>query len=353
MHAPSPAGTGSAAPDPAGIVAVACDPALLARAAAAAEALGATLAAGDWTDPAPDGLALVIDLDRHGADRALRALRARPPTERAAVLALSADPALREAALAGGADDVAAWPGPPLYTDLRVRRFLEGALATTRGGGRLADAQIERMRAELEAVQEEIIVRLTRAGAYRDRETADHILRMARYCEIIAGELGLSPEASRFLYLAAQMHDIGKMGVPDAILRKPGPLDADERAVMDGHTAIGAEILEGSAFPLIQAAETIAATHHERWDGTGYPRGLAGEAIPLAGRIAAVADVFDALTSQRAYKASWSLDEARDALLAERGRHFDPACVDALMRRFDEVRRIAEGGEASPAPAPR
>jgi putative two-component system response regulator len=304
---------------------------------------GATLATAGWTELLADGPgfdALVID-------HAALAATDNPPASLGAlapILLLAPSGETREAALAAGADDAAPWPCGPAEIGVRLEGFLERALGRRAGAGdrAWAEAQVERMREQLEAVQEEIIVRLTRAGAYRDRETGDHILRMARYCEIIALELGFSRETSRFLYLAAQMHDVGKMGVPDAVLRKPGPLTPEERAVMEGHTAIGREILRGSAFPLIRAAELIAATHHERWDGAGYPEGLAGEAIPIAGRIAAVADVFDALTSQRPYKTRWSIDDARDALLAERGRHFDPACVDALLRRFDEVSRIAQ-----------
>jgi putative two-component system response regulator len=164
---------------------------------------------------------------------------------------------------------------------------------------------------------------------------------MARYCKLIAQELGFPEETCRFIYNAAQMHDIGKIGIPDAILQKPGRLTADERVVMEEHTVIGEAILQGSASPLIQAAEMIAATHHERWDGTGYPRGLKGEEIPIAGRIAAVADVFDALTSERPYKPGWPLAKARDEILSNRGGHFDPACVDAFLRHWDKVETIA------------
>ncbi|KAA2238098.1 HD domain-containing protein [Salinarimonas soli] len=276
-------------------------------------------------------------------------LRARGPLLPLLYIAAPEAARARVAALENGASDVAVWPCATVEIETRLHRFLalEACALALRRERAWTERQTERMNDQIEQVQEEIILRLTRAGGYRDRETGDHILRMARLCELIALELGFSAETSRFLYLAAQMHDVGKIGVPDAVLQKPGPLTAEERAVMESHTEIGREILRGSAFPLIQAAEFIAATHHERWDGTGYPNGLRGKDIPVAGRIAAVADVFDALTSNRAYKRSWSIEDARDALLRERGGHFDPDCVDALLRRFTEARGIVEFAEAA------
>ncbi len=257
----------------------------------------------------------------------------------------------RAAALAAGAADTVGAPCYEIDVQARVRNLVRARLAeiALERHKRWASVQLGRVRAELEASQEEIILRLSRAGEYRDQETGEHIVRMARYCELIGLELGFPTDTCRFLYLAAQMHDVGKIGVPDAVLQKSGPLTREERAVIERHTLIGRQILSGSASPLIQAAEIIAATHHERWDGAGYPEGLRGDEIPIAGRIAAVADVFDALTSARAYKRAWSLDEAREALLRERGRHFDPDCVDAFLRRWREVVAVAQanGGAAA------
>jgi putative two-component system response regulator len=139
------------------------------------------------------------------------------------------------------------------------------------------------------------------------------------------------------------MHDIGKIGISPAILKKPAKLSPEERAEMEQHTLFGEKILEGSSSPLIQLAAIIAASHHEKWDGGGYPRGLKGSDIPIAGRIAAVADVFDALTSKRSYKNAWPLEDSRQYLLEQRGRHFDPACVDALLRRWNDVTAISSG----------
>jgi putative two-component system response regulator len=147
----------------------------------------------------------------------------------------------------------------------------------------------------------------------------------------------------RTIHLAAPLHDVGKIGVPDEILFKPGRLTSDERARMQLHTEHGEDILGGSNWTLLKVAAAIAAGHHERWDGAGYPRGLAGEDIPLPSRIVAVADVFDALVSPRSYKQPWSLEEARRYLMEERGHHFDPACVDAFLARWDEVVAIGAG----------
>jgi putative two-component system response regulator len=259
------------------------------------------------------------------------------------VVARSDSDGFKRAVLEAGAADVLVRP----FTNIEFERRVGGVLrqrACKRAleeKERWIEAQVAKVRRELEARQEEIILRLCRAGGYRDHETGEHIIRMARYCQLIAEELGFPAETCRFIYSAAQMHDIGKIGIPDAILQKPGKLAPEERVIMQEHTLIGESILQGSASPLIQAAEIIAATHHERWDGAGYPRGLKGEAIPIAGRIAAVADVFDALTSERHYKPGWPVSAARDELIRLRGTQFDPACVDAFLRRWDDVLAIA------------
>ena len=282
--------------------------------------------------PAVDGLA-VAECCRAAASDGLPII----------VVAAADQQGVKAAALEAGCDDVLVRPFSPLEFERRVRNVLRQAAYRTslQQNERWIGAQVASVRRELEGLQEEIILKLCRAGGYRDHETGAHIVRMARYCELIADELGFPRETCRFIYSAAQMHDIGKIGIPDSILQKPARLTPEERRVMEEHTLIGEAILQGSTSPLIQAAEMIAGTHHERWDGTGYPRGLKGEAIPIAGRIAAVADVFDALTSERQYKRGWPLDKARDELLRHRGAHFDPACVDALLRRWEEAATIA------------
>jgi putative two-component system response regulator len=187
--------------------------------------------------------------------------------------------------------------------------------------------------------REALIGRLCRIIAYRDEETGGHIERMAHYCQLLASRLGLHAESMR---IASAMHDVGKIAVPDRILLKAGPLSPGERAEMERHTEIGHAILTGSGSKLLELAATIAYTHHERYDGTGYPRQLAGEAIPVEGRVAAVADVFDALTSQRPYRAALPMDEALETMIAERGRHFDPHVLDAFLDSVDEAVAIHE-----------
>ena len=160
---------------------------------------------------------------------------------------------------------------------------------------------------------------------------------MSLYCSVIAQGLNLDKNQCDLIYRAAPLHDVGKIGISDNILLKAGPLDPEERLQIEKHTLFGEAILSGSSSDLIKAASEIAAAHHERWDGTGYPRKLKGEEIPLAARIVAVADVFDALTPQRPYKRAWSLDDARNAIVAGKGTHFDPACVEAFLRNWDVI----------------
>jgi putative two-component system response regulator len=215
---------------------------------------------------------------------------------------------------------------------------------------RSAAAERETYRAHLDTIR-----RLVVAAEYRDRDTAMHIERIGRYSALIAERLGLPPGRQEVLRHAASLHDIGKIGVPDAILHKPGPLDEAERRLMETHTVIGARILEGSLSDVLRVGSEIALTHHERWDGTGYPHRLAGPAIPLHGRICAVSDVFDALTSDRPYRAALSVDTVFEMLEAERGRQFDPEVLDAFLADRGEVAAIrrelmAHQGVAERAP---
>ncbi len=205
----------------------------------------------------------------------------------------------------------------------------------------LAD-EVKKATAQILARENEIILRLSKATDYRDPETGAHILRMAHYARHIAENLGL-PEAERdLLFQAAPMHDIGKVGVPDQILLKPGKYEPEEFEIMKSHARIGYEILNNSEIPVLQAGAQIALTHHEKFDGSGYPDGRKGEEIPLFGRICAVADVFDALTSLRPYKPAWEIERAVVLLREEAGRHFDPACVEAFLARWDEVLEIKQ-----------
>ena len=181
-------------------------------------------------------------------------------------------------------------------------------------------------------VQFEFAHRLATVAEYRDDATGTHAARVADISRRIAEQLALPAESIRLIELAAPLHDLGKVAIPDAILLKPGALDLQERAAMEEHTLIGARMLEGSSMPVLQVARAIAISHHERWDGTGYPHRLDGPRIPLPGRIVAIADVFDALTSDRPYKRAWPLSLALREIGALRGSHFDPVIADAFLR---------------------
>jgi putative two-component system response regulator len=195
---------------------------------------------------------------------------------------------------------------------------------------------------KLKKTHVELIQRLGRAAEYKDNETGMHVLRMSRYSQVLAKAAGLSDDEADDLLQAAPMHDIGKIGIPDDILLKPSKLTPDEFAHMQHHTHIGAEILGDSEAGLIQLAHTVAMTHHEKWDGSGYPNGLKGEDIPLAGRIVAIADVFDALTSKRPYKEAWSVEKTLNVIKKDSGTHFDPNLVELLEANLDEILRIKE-----------
>ncbi len=181
------------------------------------------------------------------------------------------------------------------------------------------------------------IYKLSRAAEYKDKNTGAHIMRMSEYCAVIARRIGLDETDVDMAAYGAPMHDVGKIGIPDRILLKPGKLDPDEWEIMKQHTIIGAQILAGSDAEFISLAEVIALTHHEKWDGSGYPRGLRKSEIPLAGRIVAIADVFDALTSQRPYKEPFPTEESLDMIRQSRGTHFDPEVVDAFFMIEDEI----------------
>ncbi|ABG40766.1 response regulator receiver modulated metal dependent phosphohydrolase [Paraglaciecola sp. T6c] len=193
---------------------------------------------------------------------------------------------------------------------------------------------------ELRRTRLQVIQRLGRASEYKDNETGTHILRMSHYSKIMALAYGLTETAADNLLHAAPMHDIGKIGIPDSIMLKPGKLTDEEFTIMKTHPEIGAEILGDSDSDLIALAKTVSLTHHEKWDGTGYPNGLKGENIPLEGRIVAIADVFDALTSKRPYKDAWPVQEAVDFIHAQSGKHFDPALVALFKGCLPEILEI-------------
>lgn len=193
---------------------------------------------------------------------------------------------------------------------------------------------------ELNNTRLEIIRRLGRAAEFKDNETGMHVIRMSWFSKFLAEQIGKEESWCELLYNAAPMHDIGKIGIPDRILLKPGKLDNNEWKTMQKHTEYGAEIIGEHPSPLLQLAKEVAVTHHEKWDGTGYPLGLKQEEIPLASRIVAIADVFDALTSERPYKKAWSEQDAVNLLKSESGKHFDPELVPKFIECLPKIREI-------------
>jgi putative two-component system response regulator len=223
---------------------------------------------------------------------------------------------------------------------VRTHLQLKMAQAALQRQNELLEDKVRERTIELEKTKLEIIDRLGLVVEYRDEETGYHIKRMGEYCRLLGSAAGLSMAECHVLAQAATVHDIGKIGIPDAILRKPDNLRDGEWEIMKQHPTIGSRLLAGSESRILQAAEIIALTHHERWDGTGYTRGLAGEEIPLYGRIACICDVFDALISQRPYKQAWSFERALEEIQNESGKHFDPRLVTLFIALEPQIRQI-------------
>jgi putative two-component system response regulator len=245
-------------------------------------------------------------------------------------------------ALAAGARDFVGKPFDRAELLMRVRNLLDAQLAHKLLHNRkdVLESLVKQRTQELHDTRLQVIRRLGRAAEYRDNETGLHIIRMSKISALLARQMGWAEMDCDLLLNASPMHDIGKIGIPDHILLKPGKFEPDEWEIMKSHAAIGAELLAGDDSELLQLARTVALSHHEKWDGSGYPAGLAGAAIPLAGRIVAVADVFDALTSSRPYKKAWPEADAVAFIRDNAGQHFDPAVVAAFMACLDMVRAI-------------
>jgi len=204
------------------------------------------------------------------------------------------------------------------------------------------EQKIEQQNKELWKMQLEMIYRLAQAAQFRDSCTRPHITKMSHYCDILSQAAGLSEEERQLIFHATAMHDVGKLGIAESILHKPGRLTLQEFAIMKSHSIIGAKLLSGNDSPLLKMAKGIALTHHERWDGTGYPTGLSREEIPLPGRIAAICDVFDALTSERPYKQAWNTDQAFSEVEKGKGSQFDPELVDLFLTRKSDIASIRQ-----------
>lgn len=311
----------------------------------------------------PDVVLLDINMpDVNGLD-ILRVMGLDPSLQHIPVLVLTAatDPEIRAKALDLGASDFLNKPIEPNELLPRVRNaiILKQHFDMVAGETSRLEQQVERRTRQLEATRQQLILSLARAAEHRDNDTGNHVLRVGRYTAIIAEELGYPEKRLSMLEQAAQLHDVGKIGIPDSILFKPGKLDPDEYELIKKHCALGKQIIEpisekdwsilkthtrrGESLlhvrssPLLMLAARIAQTHHEKWDGSGYPLGLSGTDIPLEGRIVAVADVFDALSSARPYKQPFSREQCFEILETGRGKHFDPQILDAFFARADEI----------------
>ncbi len=292
------------------------------------------LAVVDYMMPGIDGLEFIHQL------------RAIPGLEEVPVLMITANDQkqVRYGALDCGGSDFLTKPVDKLEFLARVKNMLALSEARKKLSDRAAwlAEEVRKATSEVVARERETVIRLSKAAEYRDPETGAHILRMAHYSKLIARGLGLPLADQDLLLEASPMHDIGKVGISDNILLKPGKLDPEEFEIMKQHAVYGYELLKGSSSRVLQAGADIALGHHEKFDGAGYPQGLKGEAIPIFSRIVAVADVFDALTSDRPYKKAWTMEAAHDFVKAGAGGHFDPSCVQAFLDGWTEVLDIRE-----------
>ncbi|WP_115718335.1 HD-GYP domain-containing protein [Gallaecimonas mangrovi] len=291
------------------------------------------------SEPRPDLVLLDIMMPDMDGIEVCQTLKSDPLTHRIPVIFVTAmgEVADETRGFSVGAVDYITKPISPPIVRARVANHLQ-LYQQERG----LESLVRERTKELEDTRQAIIVRLGRAAEYKDNETGMHVQRMSHYAYEIALAMAMPSDWAELLKAAAPMHDVGKIGIPDAILQKPGKLDDHEWTVMRTHPEIGAEILKDDPSPLMTMACVIALTHHEKFNGGGYPKGLKGQDIPLEGRIVAVADVFDALTSDRPYKKAWSVDDALALLHKEAGQHFDPDVVRAFDSIVDKVPGIRQ-----------
>ncbi|MFA5059992.1 MAG: HD domain-containing phosphohydrolase [Candidatus Omnitrophota bacterium] len=283
----------------------------------------------DLNMPGVDGFQIMNDLKEYRKEQYLPIL----------VISMEKGQEIRLRALEAGATDFLSKPYENVEVLVRIRNMVEMRILDrqVREQNKILEARVLERTRELRDTRLDIIHRLARAAEYRDNDTGIHIIRMSRFCSKLGAVAGLSEAQCELLLTASPLHDIGKIGIPDHILLKPGKLTPEEWEVMKSHTIIGAELLSGSTSPLMKMAEVIAMTHHERWDGKGYPRGLKDEDIPLVGRICGICDVFDALTSKRPYKEAWSVDDTVAEIKKGSGQHFDPQLVEGLLKILPEL----------------
>ena len=305
------------------------------------------------TEHKPDLILLDIMMPKMDGYQVLARLKEDSSMRHIPVIMVSANDEIESAAscIEQGAVDYLVKPFNPLLLKARIKAALANKLLhdqqeahrkTIREYNEKLEEKVRERTRDLEETRLEVIQRLGRAAEYRDNETGQHVLRMSHYSARLAKELGMNDEECYLLKLTSPMHDIGKIGIPDGILLKAGALTEGERKIMETHTTIGGKILGGGKSKLIKMAETIALTHQEKWDGTGYPNGLKMEEIPLVGQITAICDVFDALTSKRPYKEAYSIEEAMEYIKSQSGKHFDPHLVQVFVQVVPDLRKIKE-----------
>jgi len=289
---------------------------------------------------------ILLDMQMPGLDGlgVMKELRAAAPEHHLPVLIITAqtDSELRLTALSLGARDYVTKPLVVAELSQRIRNLLEVELAyrDRLEQAAILEAKVRERTRELEESQKEILHRLALAGEYRDNETGNHVQRVSYSSRALALAVGMPTDTAEMLLHASPMHDVGKIGIPDHILLRPGRLEGDDLQIMRSHVEIGGKILDGHNAPVMKMAHAIAIAHHERWDGSGYPGGLAGSEIPLEARIVAICDVFDALTSVRPYKPAWPIDDAVNYVREQAGQHFDPDLAQTFLDILPEIMGI-------------
>ncbi len=260
------------------------------------------------------------------------------------VLTAQQDAETRLRALECGAKDFVTKPFDRAEVLNRISNMLEVRMLYNerKRQNEILEEKVRERTAELSETRLEIIRRLGRAGEYRDNETGMHVIRMSKGCQLLAIAAGLGEDIAEQILDASPMHDVGKIGIPDHILLKPGKLTPEEFDIMKTHVNIGGDIIGTHKAPIMQMAHSIAMSHHEKWDGSGYPTGLKGEDIPIEGRIAAICDVFDALTSERPYKKAWDIEKAIGLINEQSGIHFDPNLVDLFNKILPDILQIRD-----------
>lgn len=303
-------------------------------------------AVGLFLDNQSDIILLDINMPHLSGYDILELIRKAAPSRFVPVIVLTSqsDNEARFKALDLGAMDFITKPFEKAEILTRIRNMLTVRLLQKRVENQnvILEEKVKERTRELKQTQLEIIQRLATAAEYRDDDTGLHIERMSKMCEVLGKAYGMDEKQRDLLLNAAPMHDVGKIGIPDNVLLKPGKLDKDEWIIMQSHATIGGEILGGNRSELMQMAKRIALTHHEKWDGKGYPNGISGEEIPIEGRIAALADVFDALTSERPYKKAWKVEDAVAEINKCKGAHFEPRLVDLFNDVIDEFVALKE-----------